>query len=118
MERPGNPVIYFGRAGGYNAPMECWHLYVVRTSDGSLYAGIATDVERRFREHLAQGSRTPGYLRAHKPRELTFFQAIGGRGLALRVEYRFKRLSKEAKERIVGSGRMSFDQETGEITVP
>jgi putative endonuclease len=98
--------------------MECWHLYVVRTSGGSLYAGIATDVQRRFREHLAQGSRTPGYLRAHKPRELAFSQAIGGRGLALKVEYRFKRLSKAAKENIIQSGRMAFDGESGRIAVP
>jgi predicted GIY-YIG superfamily endonuclease len=29
-----------------------WHLYVIRTVDGCLYAGIATDVRRRFQEHV------------------------------------------------------------------
>ena len=33
--------------------MSDWHLYLLRCRDGSLYAGIATDVDRRFREHLA-----------------------------------------------------------------
>jgi predicted GIY-YIG superfamily endonuclease len=32
-----------------------WHLYVVRTVKGSLYAGIATNVKRRYQEH-ATGS--------------------------------------------------------------
>ena len=26
-----------------------WHLYVIRTTAGFLYAGITTDVERRYR---------------------------------------------------------------------
>ena len=42
-----------------------WHLYLLRCRDGSLYAGIATDVERRFREHAAgKGAK---YTRAHPP---------------------------------------------------
>ncbi len=28
-----------------------WHLYLVRCHDGSLYAGITTDVARRFAVH-------------------------------------------------------------------
>lgn len=30
-----------------------WHLYLTECADGSLYAGITADVERRFREHLS-----------------------------------------------------------------
>lgn len=95
--------------------MECWHLYVVRTIDGSLYTGIATDVARRFKEHQAQGKKAAGYLRAHKPREVVFSMPVGGRGLALKVEHHFKGLSKAAKERIVRSGRLAFDGESGRI---
>jgi len=95
--------------------MDRWHLYVVRTIDSFLYAGIATDVRRRFKEHLSQGRKASRYLLAHKPRELVFSMAVGDRGLALKVEYRFKRLSKGAKERIVQSGRMAFDRSSGRI---
>jgi putative endonuclease len=95
--------------------MACWHLYVVRTVDGFLYTGIATDVERRFREHLAQGKKTAGYLRAHKPRELVFSVPVGNRGLALKLEHRFKKLSKEMKEGIVRAAQLEFDADTGEI---
>ena len=42
-----------------------WHLYLLRCRDGSLYAGITTDVERRFREHTqGRGAR---YTRSHPP---------------------------------------------------
>ena len=29
-----------------------WSVYIICCDDGSLYTGISTDVERRFREHL------------------------------------------------------------------
>ncbi len=92
-----------------------WHLYVVRTVDNCLYAGIATDVTRRYREHVAGGARAAGYLRAHRPEALVFTRRIGSRSLALKVEYRFKHLSKTAKERIVAAGHISFDERTGRI---
>ena len=97
--------------------LACWHLYIVRTTDHSLYAGISTDVQRRFREHLAQGRKTARYLLAHKPQELAFSLAIGDRALALKVEYHFKRLSKGEKERIVDSGHLIYDRDTGRIAI-
>jgi putative endonuclease len=98
--------------------MKTWHLYVVRTIDDFLYAGIATDVQRRYKEHVAQGRKASRYLLAHKPRKLVLSLAVGDRRLALKVEYRFKQLPKAAKERIVDSGRMQFDGDTGRIQCP
>jgi putative endonuclease len=92
-----------------------WHLYVVRTVDDSLYAGITTDVQRRFREHAAQGPRTAGYLRAHKAQALAFSIPVGGKALALKVEYHFKRLAKRDKERIVREKHLGYDKGSGRI---
>lgn len=92
-----------------------WHLYVVRTVKGSLYAGIATDVKRRYQEHVAGGLKAARFLRAQPPRELVFKRRIGSRSLALKVEYRFKQLPKRNKEAIVRAGRLRFDRESGEI---
>lgn len=83
-----------------------WHLYVIRTADRKLYAGVTTDVQRRFREHLSQGRKTARYLRAHKPKALVFSQVIGDRSSALRVEYWFKRLPRE-REGVGYPGRAS-----------
>lgn len=90
-----------------------WHLYVIRTTDQKLYAGVTTDVQRRFKEHLSQGSKAARYLRAHKPQRLVFSQLIGDRSSALKVEYWFKWLPRERKERIVRAGQLEFDYDCG-----
>ncbi len=80
--------------------MNCWSLYLIRCRDGSLYTGIATDVERRFRAHVAgRGSR---YLRGRGPLRLVLQRSIGPQGVALRLEHRVKKLSKERKEALLG----------------
>ena len=92
-----------------------WHLYVIRTVRGCLYAGIATDVGRRYREHAAGGPRAARFLRANPPRELVLRRRIGPRSLALKVEYRFKQLPKRDKEAIVRTGKLRLDRKSGEI---
>ena len=93
-----------------------WHLYVVRTLRGSLYAGIATNVQRRYQEHVDGGPRAAKFLLANPPGELVFKRRIGPRALALKVEYRFKRLSKQDKETIVRTGKLRIDRESGEVS--
>jgi putative endonuclease len=92
-----------------------WYLYVIRTVEGSLYAGITTDVRRRYQEHAGAGPRAAKFLRAHPPESLVFKRRVGARSLALRVEYRFKRLSKRDKEAIITDGRVRIDRKTGDI---
>ena len=79
--------------------MDEWHVYLVRTSHGTLYTGIATDVSRRLNEHA--GDRGSKYLRSRGPLELAYQAKIGSRSLALKVERCVKRLSKQQKERLV-----------------
>ena len=72
-----------------------WHLYLLECTDGSLYAGIATDVARRFQEHRSgKGAR---YTRSHPPLRLVESRAIGTRSEALRAELAIKRLPREKK---------------------
>lgn len=72
-----------------------WHLYLVECTDGSFYAGIATDVDRRYAEHLSgKGAR---YTRAHKPLRLLATCPVGSRSQALRAEIAVKRLPKGKK---------------------
>jgi len=77
-----------------------WHLYIIRAVDGSLYTGVATDVDRRLVEH-EEGVRGARYLRGRAPLTLVYQQPVGDRGLALRLERRVKRLSKAEKESLV-----------------
>lgn len=90
-----------------------WHLYVIRTIDGSLYAGITTDVRRRYQEHAGGGPKAAKYMRANPPQSLVFKRRIGTRTLALKAEYWFKQLSKKDKEAIVAAGRLRIDRKSG-----
>ncbi len=76
-----------------------WHVYLLRCRDGALYTGIATDVDRRLREH--QDGKGAKYLRGKGPLELVFEKAVGDRGLALSVECSIKKLSKAHKEALI-----------------
>ena len=80
---------------------EQWCVYLVRCRDRALYTGIATDVPRRFAEHVREGGRGSKYLRGKGPLELVFVRAIGPKNLALRVESRLKKLRKTQKEALV-----------------
>lgn len=92
-----------------------WHLYVIRTVDGSLYAGITTSVRRRYQEHASGCPKAARFLRAKPPKELVLSRRIGSHSLALKAEYHFKQLPKHDKERIVQTGKLHINQKTGEI---
>jgi putative endonuclease len=86
-----------------------WHLYLLRCRDGSLYAGIATDVERRFREHAAgKGAR---YTRAHPPDCILASRAYPDRASASRAEHALKRQPRARKlawllgDQVLAAGR-------------
>ena len=79
-----------------------WHVYVVRTRAGSLYTGVTTDVARRIGEHRA-GRRGARSLRGREPLAIVYRRRLGERGLALRVEWRFKHRPRADKLDIVAS---------------
>ena len=79
----------------------------MRCGDGTLYTGIATDVQRRFLEHQhgVIGSR---YLRGRAPLVLVFEQTVGNRSQASKVEYFVRKLPKADKEDVTNlSGRIA-----------
>ncbi len=77
-----------------------WTLYLLRCGDGTLYTGVTTDLRRRLAEHRkGVASR---YTRSRLPVTLVYSEACGGRSTALRREAAVKRLSRAAKERLIG----------------
>lgn len=75
--------------------MPIWSLYLIECTDGSLYAGITTDVDRRFAEHLAgKGAR---YTRSHPPVRVIGSCVVGSRSAAAKAECAIKRLPKAEK---------------------
>ncbi|MCB0376065.1 MAG: GIY-YIG nuclease family protein [Sinomicrobium sp.] len=81
--------------------MQDWHLYIIRCHDGSLYTGVTVDVERRFREHQAQGRKCAKYLKGKAPLALVFQSCIGEKRKAYQLEWNIKRLSRPKKEALL-----------------
>jgi putative endonuclease len=78
-----------------------WYLYMVRCCDGSLYTGISTDVGRRFAEHQGKGGTGSKYLKGKGPLILVFEQKVGTKSMALKLEGKIKKFSKEKKECLI-----------------
>ncbi|WP_084023354.1 GIY-YIG nuclease family protein [Xenorhabdus hominickii] len=76
-----------------------WYLYLIRTRNGSLYTGITTDISRRFMQHTSgKGAKA---LRGKGPLTIVYQSSVKDRGIALRMEYCVKKLSKQQKEKLV-----------------
>jgi predicted GIY-YIG superfamily endonuclease len=74
-------------------------IYILRCGDGSLYTGIAKDVERRLAQHSA--GRASRYTRARLPVRLVWRREVFSWSLALREEIRIKALRKDEKEALL-----------------
>lgn len=121
----------FARSGhmGYTAPMNqkmaqsasdaaddadpgrAFFVYIVRCADGSLYTGLAADVQRRVREHNAgRGAR---YTRQRSPVTLVYSEVLPSRAAALQREAEIKRRGRSYKERLIwtktSSGSVQYE---------
>lgn len=80
-----------------------WFVYMLRCGDGSLYTGIAVDVEHRLEMHRkGMGAK---YTRGRQPLELVYREPCENHSQALRREYAIKLLSKAKKEQLVLCGQ-------------
>lgn len=79
-----------------------WKLYILRCGDGTLYTGIAVDVEKRLAMHRA--GRGAKYTRGRTPLELVYTESCPDHSAALKREYAVKRLDRESKEALISGG--------------
>jgi putative endonuclease len=81
--------------------MSDWYLYLIRCRDDTLYTGISTDVDRRFAQHKSKGYAGSRYLKGRGPLSLVFKEKLGSKSLALKVEYRVKKMTIARKEKLI-----------------
>ncbi|MDX1294816.1 MAG: GIY-YIG nuclease family protein [Sulfurimonadaceae bacterium] len=79
-----------------------YFVYIVRCSDGTLYTGITTDIERRIEEHN-QSPKGAKYTRNRRPVTLVYTEACDDKSNASKREYTIKRLTKVQKERLIAA---------------
>jgi len=77
-----------------------WYLYVARCNDDTLYTGVTTDLQRRINEHNTslKGAK---YTKTRRPVELAYFKIFKDRSTAQKAEYKFKRLTRTQKLKII-----------------
>jgi putative endonuclease len=80
-----------------------WFLYLIECEDGSVYTGIAVDVDARFDAHCnGKGAR---YTRSRKPVRLLASFELADRSSASRAEYRVKQLTAAQKRELASGTR-------------
>jgi putative endonuclease len=78
-----------------------WYVYIIKASDGSLYTGVTTDVERRFAEH-SDTNRRARFFRGRKPLKVVYTETHSDRSSALKREAFIKKLTRERKLKLIG----------------
>jgi putative endonuclease len=69
-----------------------WWLYLLACKDGRTYAGIALDLEARFRAHLSgRGSK---FTRSNPPLRILGAQSFATKSEAMKAEHALKKLSR------------------------
>lgn len=82
-------------AGQSDVAPSLWYLYLIECRGGAYYAGIARDVEARYRAHAnGTGAR---YTRANPPLRLLASKAYPNHSAAARAEWAVKQLPKRKK---------------------
>ena len=74
------------------------YAYLVRCSDGSLYAGWTNDIEKRLKSHNAgTGAK---YTRARLPVTIAYLETFDTKSEAMKREAALKKLTHRQKEQL------------------
>ncbi|WP_299495952.1 GIY-YIG nuclease family protein [uncultured Shewanella sp.] len=74
-----------------------WYLYMVKCTNGHLYTGITTDIDRRFHEHQSGGKKAAKFLKGKGPLQLVYQEMVGSHSQALKREISIKKLTRSQK---------------------
>lgn len=78
-----------------------YYTYLLRCENNTLYAGITTDLARRFAQHCGKLSGGAKYTAVHRPVRMEAAWRSADRASASRLEYQLKHLSKAKKEALL-----------------
>ncbi|NOZ52120.1 MAG: GIY-YIG nuclease family protein [Gammaproteobacteria bacterium] len=81
--------------------MDSWNVYIARCADGSLYTGIAKNVDKRIKEHNHNDALAAKYTRSRRPVVTVYQQAVTSRSEAAKREHAIKAMTRAKKEAII-----------------
>lgn len=77
-----------------------WFVYILECSDGTLYTGYTNDVDSRVTKHNAgKGAK---YTKSRLPVVACYREELASKSLAMKREYRIKRLTRAQKLALIG----------------
>lgn len=94
MVQAGYPGYFLGKK------KYMWQAYILECADGTFYAGITTDIERRLKEHNGRKMGAK-YTAARRPVKLAWIRGFENRSLASREEARIKKMTRAGKSELV-----------------
>ncbi|MDX9967085.1 MAG: GIY-YIG nuclease family protein [Sulfuricurvum sp.] len=81
-----------------------YFVYILRCNDGTLYTGIARNVEKRLAEH--NGSpKGAKYTRSRRPLVLAYHESCSDKSSALKREKAIKKMTRPQKEALLESSK-------------
>lgn len=75
-----------------------WFVYILRCADGSLYTGVAKDLEKRMQEH--NDGKGAKYTRGRTPVALVYQERCKDQSRAVKRELGIKRMRRVEKLRL------------------
>ena len=82
--------------------MKEWYTYIVKCSDGSLYTGITTDLERRVDEHNSS-NKGAKYTKTRRPVTLVYNETHTDRSTSSKRESVIKKLNRTDKLKLIAN---------------
>lgn len=76
-----------------------YYVYLIECSDKTLYTGITTDIQRRFKEHAS--GKGGAYTRSKKVKKILYTEQFRTRSEAQKREYEIKCWSREKKLELI-----------------
>jgi putative endonuclease len=80
-------------------------VYILRTSQNTLYIGQTNNLEKRINEHKSKSSKSAKYTRYFKSLKLVYFEEYSTRSEAMKREIELKGWTKSEKENLIKSVR-------------
>lgn len=75
------------------------YTYIVKCSDGSLYTGWTTDIEKRIEAHNSGNGAK--YTKSRRPVTLVYYEEFATKEEAMKREYAIKQMKREEKKALI-----------------
>ena len=85
-----------------------YYTYIIECEDGTLYTGVAKNIDKRMAVHSKKIKQSAKYTRSHTLKELKAVWESKDRSTAQKLEYRIKQLTRGQKLEIIDNNDHFF----------